>query len=209
MEINKRLIAVFKELPAIKKDQKGANLNYAFRGIDLLLNELNPIMRKHDIFVTPRVLEKSRIQQPTKNGITNYSEVTIEYTFRTIDDSVFVCSTVGGGMDSGDKDMNKAITASFKSMLNIVFAIPTELDDSEKENHEIVKKEETKVPYAKLEDFKKIIIASPLVGDALIGLIRKAKTSLDEKYQDATDYEECAKYLKEKIEQLEGETHGI
>lgn len=60
-------------------------------------------------------------------------------------------------------------------------------------------------PLKKLDDLKKVIIASPLVGDKLIEFIRKAKTNLDEKYSHAVDYKECVTWLNEKIKELEGE----
>jgi hypothetical protein len=58
----------------------------------------------------------------------------------------------------------------------------------------------------KLDDLKKVIIASPLVGDKLIEFIRKVKTNLDEKYSHAVDYKECVTWLNEKIKELEGES---
>jgi hypothetical protein len=57
----------------------------------------------------------------------------------------------------------------------------------------------------KLDDLKKVIIASPLVGEKLIEFIRKAKTNLDEKYNHAVDYKECVAWLNGKIIELEGE----
>jgi hypothetical protein len=54
-------------------------------------------------------------------------------------------------------------------------------------------------PLKKLDDLKKVIIASPLVGEKLIEFIRKAKTNLDEKYNHAVDYKECVAWLNGKI----------
>ena len=63
-------------------------------------------------------------------------------------------------------------------------------------------------PLKKLDDLKKAITASPLVGDKLIEFIRKAKTNLDEKYSHAVDYKECVAWLNGKIKELEGDGNG-
>lgn len=94
---------------------------------------------------------------------------------------------------------------SYAAILNLT----AEDDDGEvsSKDKELPKKTEPKKeePLKKLDDLKKVIIASPLVGEKLIEFIRKAKTSLDEKYSHAVDYKECVAWLNGKIIELEGE----
>ena len=73
---------VMKDVGVVGKNDKNDFDHYQYRGIDAVMNALNPAMVKHHVFVTPTVLESQREERVGKNG-TNmvYSVLTIKYTF--------------------------------------------------------------------------------------------------------------------------------
>lgn len=118
---------IMKDLPAIGKDSKNTQQNFWFRGIDAVMNALNPLFTRHGLFVVPHVLEQKREERQTKSGgLLIYSVITVEYTFYALDGSYIRTTIVGEGMDSGDKATNKALSIAYKYACFQVFCIPTE-----------------------------------------------------------------------------------
>ena len=126
---------IMKEIPAIGKTKQNTKQNYKFRGIDDVMNKLQPIFAKYKLFVVPEVLEQTREERKTSTGGTLlYSICKIKYTFYAEDGSHVEATVIGEGMDSGDKASNKAMAIAFKYALFQVFCIPTEeLKDPDKE----------------------------------------------------------------------------
>lgn len=126
---------IMKEVPAIGKTKQNTKQNYKFRGIDDVMNKLQPIFAKYKLFVVPDVLEQTREERKTSTGGTLlYSICKIKYTFYAEDGSRVEATVIGEGMDSGDKASNKAMAIAFKYALFQVFCIPTEeLKDPDKE----------------------------------------------------------------------------
>ncbi len=126
---------IMKEVPAIGKTKQNTKQNYKFRGIDDVMNKLQPIFAKYKLFVVPEVLEQTREERKTSTGGTLlYSICKIKYTFYAEDGSHVEATVIGEGMDSGDKASNKAMAIAFKYALFQVFCIPTEeLKDPDKE----------------------------------------------------------------------------
>lgn len=126
---------IMKEVPAIGKTKQNTKQNYKFRGIDDVMNKLQPIFAKYKLFVIPEVLEQTREERKTSMGGTLlYSICKIKYTFYAEDGSHVEATVIGEGMDSGDKASNKAMAIAFKYALFQVFCIPTEeLKDPDKE----------------------------------------------------------------------------
>ena len=116
---------------------------YKFRSIDDVMNALNPAMVKNHVFVSPTILDQKRSErETTKGGVLIYSVVTVRYTFYTDDGSSVEATVVGEAMDSGDKSMNKAMSAAFKYACFQVFCIPTEeMHDSEEQSDELKNQE--------------------------------------------------------------------
>jgi len=88
------------------------------------------------------VLELQRDERQTKaGGIMFCSTVKVEYKFHTTDGSSIAATLMGEGMDSGDKSLNKALSAAYKYLMFQVFCIPTEeMQDSETESPETTPK---------------------------------------------------------------------
>ena len=125
--IFKTINSIMKDLPAIGKDSKNTQQNFWFRGIDAVMNGLNPMFAKHGLFVVPNVLEQRREEKATKSGgLLTYSIITVAYTFYATDGSSIVATVIGEAMDSADKATNKAMSIAFKYACFQVFCIPTE-----------------------------------------------------------------------------------
>ena len=79
---------IMKEVPAIGKTKQNTKQNYKFRGIDDVMNKLQPIFAKYKLFVVPDVLEQTREERKTSTGGTLlYSICKIKYTFYAEDGS--------------------------------------------------------------------------------------------------------------------------
>lgn len=141
-KIYQAISAVMDDVGAVGKDSVNQFDKYKFRGIDAVMNALNPAMRKNHVFVTPSVLDAKREERESKNGGTMmYSILTVKYTFYTDDGSYVEAVVIGEAMDRSDKSTNKAMSAAFKYACFQTFCIPTEeMLDSEQDPHEIGEK---------------------------------------------------------------------
>lgn len=138
MNIFESINAVMKDCGYIAKSEKNPQQGYKFRGIDAVMNALNPALIKNKVFVVPEVLEQTREERHTaKGGLLIYSIVKVRYTFFAEDGSSVQACVIGEGMDSGDKATNKAMSAAFKYACFQTFCIPTEeMKDSEDDSPE-------------------------------------------------------------------------
>ncbi len=126
------ICGVMEDVGAVEKNDLNKQQGFKYRGIDAVMNALNPAMIKHKIFCAPEVLEQTREERRTaKGGSLLYSICRIRYRFFTTDGSYIDTIVVGEGMDSGDKATNKAMAVAFKYACFQLFCIPTEnmLDD--------------------------------------------------------------------------------
>ena len=131
-----------KDIGAVGKNSVNPQQNYKYRGIDAVMNALNPALVKNRIFVIPEIISQEREERRTaKGGLLIYSVCTVKYTFYAEDGSCVSAVVTGEGMDSGDKATNKAMSAAFKYACFQTFCIPTEeMIDSEIESPEPVAK---------------------------------------------------------------------
>lgn len=145
MNIYESINAIMQEVPAIGKDQVNKQQGFKFRGIDAVMNTLQPLLAKHKVFVVPQVLEQTREERQTsKGGTLLYSILKIKYTFYAEDGTFVEAITTGEGMDSGDKASNKAMAIAMKYAMFQVFCIPTEDDPDAETPPEIVGKKDNK-----------------------------------------------------------------
>ncbi len=133
------IAGVMKDVGAVGKSDKNDFDNYKYRGIDAVMNALNPAMVKNKVFVTPTILESHREERTNQKGnVMVYSILTVKYTFYTDDGSSVECTVIGEAMDRSDKSTNKAMSAAFKYACFQTFCIPTEeMIDSETESLEM------------------------------------------------------------------------
>lgn len=128
------------DIEPIAKGRKNQSQGFQFRGIDDIMNELQPVLHKHGLFVVPEAMEVIREEKQTKSGgALLYSIVKMKYTFYAIDGTNISAIVIGEGMDSGDKASNKAMAVAMKYALLQVFCIPTEdTKDPDTESHTII-----------------------------------------------------------------------
>ena len=139
MNIYEAITATMAEVGAIGKTSKNTTQGFMFRGIDAVMNALQPAMLKNHIFVVPEVLEQTREERTNAKGTTLlYSILKIKYTFFAEDGTSVSAVVIGEGMDTGDKASNKAMSIGFKYACFQVFCIPTEeMKDPDIESHEV------------------------------------------------------------------------
>ena len=139
MNICKAISATMADIGAIGKNTKNAQQGFMYRGVDAVMNALQPAMLKNNIFVVPEVLEQTREERTSAQGKNLiYSILKVKYTFFADDGSNISAVVIGEGMDSGDKASNKDMSVAFKYACFQIFCIPTEeMKDPDAECHEV------------------------------------------------------------------------
>lgn len=138
MNIYQSITKIMEEVPSIGKTQRNKTQGFMYRGIDDVMNALQPLLAKNKVFIVPEILEQTREERTTsKGGNLIYSICEIKYKFYAEDGSSVEAITIGEGMDSGDKATNKAMAIAMKYALFQVFCIPTdEMKDPDSETPE-------------------------------------------------------------------------
>lgn len=139
MNIFESINKVMEDIGAIGKNTKNQQQGFMYRGIDAVMNALQPALVKHKVFVVPEVIDQTREERTNAKGTTLlYSIIKVKYTFYAEDGSSISSTVIGEGMDSGDKATNKAMSIAFKYACFQVFCIPTEeMVDPDAECHEV------------------------------------------------------------------------
>lgn len=142
--IHEAICATMNDVGAVTKGDFNTYDKYKFRGIDAVMNALNPAMRKNGIFVVPEVLEHHQDErQSQKGGLMIYTTCKVKYTFYAKDGSSLDAVVVGEAMDRSDKSTNKAMSAAFKYACFQTFCIPTEeMQDADSESPTVKPKDD-------------------------------------------------------------------
>lgn len=115
------------ELPAIGKNSYNEQQKFHFRGIDDVMNALNPLLAKHGVFFVPDVVERIDSERATRSGSAMYVvNLHVRFRFYGPNGDFIEASGWGEGTDMGDKATNKAMTGAMKYVLFQAFAISTE-----------------------------------------------------------------------------------
>lgn len=138
MNIYESITKIMEEVPSIGKNQRNKTQGFMYRGIDDVMNALQPLLANNKVFIVPEILEQTREERiSSKGGNLIYSICKIKYKFYAEDGSSVEAITIGEGMDSGDKATNKAMAIAMKYALFQVFCIPTdEMKDPDSETPE-------------------------------------------------------------------------
>ncbi len=131
--------AIMGEIDAVGKNKQNKQQGFMYRGIDDVMNAINPALVKYKVFIVPEVLEQSREERQTNKGANLiYSICKMKFKFCAEDGSCVEAITIGEGMDSGDKATNKAMAIAFKYACFQIFCIPTEeMKDPDSDSHQI------------------------------------------------------------------------
>lgn len=177
------------DIGAIGKNDTNKQQGFKYRGIDAVMNALNPVMQKYGLFVTPEVINQTREERQTNNGgRLLYSILTMRYTMYAPDGSSVSSVVIGEGMDSGDKASNKAMSVAFKYAMFQLFCIPTEdFTDPDAETPPPSKPKQTEArpqqpPTVAAEDPKTKVIKT-LKQNALFAYGNQAEAKLNELLQ--------------------------
>lgn len=144
-KIYSALIGVMTDVGVIGKDKKNNQQGFMYRGIDDVMNALQPALIKNKVVIIPEVLEENREDRTTAKGATMISvRLKMQFNFTAEDGSSVAVVNIGEAMDSGDKATNKAMSVAYKYACFQILCIPTdELNDPDTETPESsVKKEE-------------------------------------------------------------------
>ena len=107
-----------------------ADFRYNYRGIDDIYNVISPMLCRNNLICVPTVLS-TRVEQFFKknNDVVFKTLVVARYTFIHVEDgSNFSVVMYGEANDSGDKGINKALSAAQKYAYIQAFSIPTNTD---------------------------------------------------------------------------------
>ena len=66
--IYKAIPAIMGEIGYIGKEKKNQQQGFMYRGVDDVMNALQPLLVKHGVFVVPEVLEQTREDRNSKCG---------------------------------------------------------------------------------------------------------------------------------------------
>lgn len=127
--VHAAIVAVSHELCelGIGKSQRNKEQGFNFRGIDDVINALSPLLVKHKLHITPRVLSHKASTSTSAKG-TTWTNVVLEVEFAlysAVDGSRVVGTGIGEGRDSADKATSKAMSIAYKYWCIQAFSIPT------------------------------------------------------------------------------------
>ena len=182
-----------------KRNTQGAGFMY--RGIDDVMNALNPAMAKHKLFVVPEILEQIREERTSKaGGGLTYSICKIKYTFYAEDGTNVSATVIGEAMDSGDKSTNKSMSIAFKYACFQVFCIPTEeMIDPDAEQHQVTKKVQKTKPSIPIKPTEPVNIPQPDISMQKVNSV-KVKVVMDELNRTGISAEAiCSRYKIKEI----------
>lgn len=138
-KIYQAIPAIMGELDAVGKNKRNAQQGFMYRGVDDVMNAINPALVKNKVFIVPEILDQLREErQSNKGNNLIYSICRIRFKFFAEDGSSVEAVTIGEGMDSGDKATNKAMAVAFKYACFQIFCIPTEeMKDPDADSHNV------------------------------------------------------------------------
>lgn len=154
--IHTQLATIIGELPGIGKDSKAGQGQFAYnyRGIEDILPHIKSLFAKHEVHVVPGHSIVSDESGQGNKG--NQRRVVLQSTFcfYAADGSFCSATTIGEAMDTQDKAMNKAMTASYKYALMQVLAIA---DGDDPDAHQPNQQTEQAPPPEPTESWKALV----------------------------------------------------
>lgn len=132
-----KLAAVMADVEGVAKRDRNTHQNFAFRGIDAVVNAVGPVLRKHAVIVVPNVVDVVYDKvQTTGNKPATACRVRVDYIFYAEDGSNVVTTVAAEAWDSGDKAAPKAMSVAFRIALLQALALPTDEPDPDSQTYE-------------------------------------------------------------------------
>jgi hypothetical protein len=132
------LASVMADVRAVGKDGRNAAQNFAFRGIDGVLNAVGPALRAHRVVVVPLVeqVDIGSVEVGSKRTPMAHVSLRVRYRFMAEDGSSVDAVVPAEAFDSGDKAVSKAMSVAFRTMLIQALTLPTNEPDPDTESYE-------------------------------------------------------------------------
>lgn len=174
---------IMKETKAIAKGEKNEQQNFMFRGIDTIMNALHELFANNGVFILPEVVDYNVTEKVTNKGtILYYTRAKVKYHFIAEDSSEVCTVNVGEAMDSGDKGMNKAMSAALKYALMQMLLIPTkEEKDSDTDTPEETRPKTISEIMQSLDPVNDALLVQSL-GDMLVATDKTSLVEVWNKY---------------------------
>jgi hypothetical protein len=113
----------------IAKSRHNEAGDYAYRGIEDVLNALAPLLGRHKLCVLPRVLEREAVRARAGEQL-----IVLRVAFdlvSAIDGSSHVVESFGEAIDDSDKGSAKAMSAAYKAAMLQAFCVPVPQGDGD------------------------------------------------------------------------------
>ena len=139
MSVTEALAKVIAELPGIGKDQQAAAQQggYAYRGIEAITREVQPLFAKHGVVVAPHV-HSYEVDHIEVNGKPwTDTRLLVSYTVYGpggLDDKIEAGPILAIGRDNSDKGANKCMTQAFKYLLLQLLCVSDSKDDGDQQS---------------------------------------------------------------------------
>ena len=126
--IYKAINNIMTELKPIPKDkttkaESGSDFAFKYRGVDDVMNALQPLLAKHGVIIIPQVLGSNLepvIIEKKGYTVTKWRALMqIKHIWAHTDGSFIESITVGEGLDNGDKASNKAMAIAYNRFKNV------------------------------------------------------------------------------------------
>ena len=131
------LARVMEDVRAVRKGDRNSQQNYAFRGIDAVMNAAGPAFRKHGVVVVPMLEEVDYRDVQTSTGkASRECTVKVRYRFHGPAGDFIECVTPGESMDFGDKGAPKAMSVAYRIALLQALCLPTDEPEADAATYE-------------------------------------------------------------------------
>lgn len=132
-----KMAAVMRGVEGVAKRDRNTHQNFAFRGIDAVMNAVGPVLREHGVVVVPNVIEVIHEKVHTsQNKPATRCVIRADYIFYAEDGSSIVSTVAGEAMDSGDKATPKAMSVAFRTAMLQALCLPTDEPDPDASSYE-------------------------------------------------------------------------
>ena len=125
LPVHKAVAGVMRDVEAVGKGQANEERGYRFRGIDDVVNEVGPALRKRGVLVLPEVVDLKVTNVDTRQGPGRSAVVRVRFRFVGPAGDELAVEVAGEAIDNGDKAVAKAQSVAFRVALLQALAIPT------------------------------------------------------------------------------------
>lgn len=124
------------DLPAINKDERNTQQNFAFRSIDAITAAVRPLFGKHGLAVIPNVSDIAYETVTSRGGGAGYRCLaTVDYLIVHESGDTLTARMVGEAVDYGDKSTSKAVQMAFKYLLTELLLVGS--GDADPDSHTV------------------------------------------------------------------------